>query len=110
MLSQNSYKPQDPLWQPHQMPKIIQKGLPPINPNAVPTSNIIGNLLVKTKYKYFDNNRPFVEAPPQFPIDTQVAPLKGCPTLPMNPRLYDAYQTAVEETRMRTKHGVNYTP
>jgi len=66
-------------------------------------------LVSRTKYRYLKNNRPFVEAPPTFPIDVDTVP-SGKLVMPLNPRLYDAYQNAVEETRQRSALGVNYTP
>lgn len=96
-------------WVPHQAPKVSQRGLPKVNPNAVPSHKLVGSLLMRTKYKYIPDNRPFVEAPPSFPIDVSVEPSSKI-VMPLNPRLYDAYQTAVEETRIRKELGVDYTP
>ena len=102
--------PKEQNWMKDNIPTLLQKGMPKVNPNAIRTDQYIGNLLVHTKYQYFGNNRPFVEAPPNFQIDATLKPRFSAHQLPVNPRLLQAYETALEEQKIRQSLGVNYTP
>eukprot|EP00466_Bigelowiella_natans_P006797 jgi/Bigna1/69859/fgenesh1_pg.10_\ len=93
--------PKESDWQKTKpMPSLLQGGMPKINPNALPTSRYVGNLLLRPKYQYLSNNRPFIEVPPNFTVDGSVTP-SSKQTLPVNPRLIEAYNSAVEETKIR---------
>lgn len=87
----------------------IHKNIPSVNPNAVNIGRTVGSLIQTSKYNYIPNHRNVVEIPPSFTTHNSVTPQRGM-YLPVDARKLNAYQSYVEDERIRRSMGINIVP
>ena len=83
--------------------------LPKINPNALDNDGYVEHVPLRLNWKYVPGNREFIKNPPVYLCDNTLdanKPLRQ----PVNCRLIEAYGQAVDDTNLRIKMGINYTP